>query len=164
MRTYIDIINEAQEQLNELFGLSSKEKAAKSLAATGDEIKAAMQIRHTIESAKAVDALAVKALGQGADAAFFQKLGFESRINPQEAQGTFYVPDVWTDMKSVHEFQTVYGVERLAGPVSQQNKIDEFSIERRYPDRTNKWVPRRAFQAWISRADGNHEKLIFRLK
>ncbi len=104
------------KQVNEIFGLSAKEKAAKADEALKAQFVEAMKINNIFEKSKAVDELALKAIAAGKGGDFFRALGFKSQV--EYPKGWYQTMPYWSDINSDSpkpSYGTVYGMEALVG-------------------------------------------------
>jgi hypothetical protein len=114
-------------EINEIFGLSAKEKAAKAESELKAQFAEAMKIRDIAERAKAVDQLALKAIADGKGANFFWSLGFKSQV--EFPKGWYQTMPYWQGMDKKPNFGTVYGMETLVGPLTSNREISQLKAK-----------------------------------
>jgi hypothetical protein len=114
-------------EINEIFGLSAKEKAAKAENELKAKFAEAMKINNVIEKANAVDELALSAIAAGKGGDFFRSLGFKSRV--EYPKGWYQTMPYWQGMDTKPNFGTVYGMEALVGPITPEREIDRLKAK-----------------------------------
>ena len=108
-------------EINEIFGLSAKEKAAKAENELKAKFADAMKINNIVEKANVIDKLALSAMRDGKGTNFFWSLGFKSQV--EYPQGWYQTMPYWQGMDSKPSFDTVYGMEALVGPLTSNREI-----------------------------------------
>lgn len=127
--------NKMARQVNEIFGLSAKEKAAKADEALKVKFAQAMEINNVFEKAKAVDDLALSAIEAGKGSDFFRSLGFKSQV--EYPKGWYQTMPYWSSVGSDSpkpSYRTVYGMEALTGSPLTSNRVIDILKAKKYAE------------------------------